>query len=358
MSSPANIQTAFTEPPAYAAFMERCLKLAALGAGFTAPNPLVGSVLVYQGKIIGEGYHEKYGGPHAEVNCLQSVAATDRRLISDSTLYVSLEPCCHYGKTPPCTNLIMREKIPRVVIGCRDPFPLVNGKGIEILTANGISVEYPISEATSKEMNRRFFTFHIKRRPYIILKWAQSANQKMAGKFGDRIKISNEYSDRLVHKWRSEEAGILVGTNTALSDNPELTPRLWPGKSPTRIVVDEKLRLPDSLKLFDGSVPTVILNGITNLKAGERLFKRIDSGQFDIPGILSAIHSLNIISVLVEGGPKLLQSFINAGAYDEIRIITNHALEIAEGLPSPDFSDATYLRSQIYGTDTIDYYRK
>ncbi|HEY8732982.1 MAG TPA: bifunctional diaminohydroxyphosphoribosylaminopyrimidine deaminase/5-amino-6-(5-phosphoribosylamino)uracil reductase RibD, partial [Puia sp.] len=213
-------------------FMERCLQLAELGAGFTAPNPLVGAVLVHEGRIIGEGYHQKYGGPHAEVNCIQSVKTADRSLIPYSILYVSLEPCNHYGKTPPCTSLILREKIPRVVIGCRDPFSEVNGKGIEKLMANNVAVEFPVLENLSREKNRRFITFHEKKRPYIVLKWAQSINLKMAGKAGERIRITNEFSNRLIHKWRSEEAGILIGTNTAIQDNPELTTRLWEGKNP------------------------------------------------------------------------------------------------------------------------------
>ncbi|MEJ0080771.1 MAG: bifunctional diaminohydroxyphosphoribosylaminopyrimidine deaminase/5-amino-6-(5-phosphoribosylamino)uracil reductase RibD [Puia sp.] len=243
----------FTRTPADDIFMERCLKLAELGAGYTSPNPLVGAVLVHKGKIIGEGYHQQYGGPHAEVNCLDSVKEADRSLIPDSSLYVSLEPCVHHGKTPPCTDLILREKIRRVVIGCRDPFSEVNGKGIEKLLAHGVQVNYPVLDEQSKELNRRFITFHQQKRPYVILKWAQSANHKMAGMSGRREMISNQYSSRLVHKWRSEEAGILVGTNTALLDNPELTVRLWDGKNPVRIVVDLGLRLPDSLKLFDGT---------------------------------------------------------------------------------------------------------
>jgi diaminohydroxyphosphoribosylaminopyrimidine deaminase/5-amino-6-(5-phosphoribosylamino)uracil reductase len=290
------------------------------------------------------------------VNCIQSVSPADRPLISASTLYGSLEPCCHYGKTPPCTDLILREKIPSVVVGCRDPFPEVSGKGIEKLVANGVAVKCPVLESLSKKMNRRFFTFHEQNRPYIILKWAQSANHKMAGKSGGRMKISNAYTNRLVHKWRSEEAGILIGTTTALIDNPELTPRLWPGKNPVRIVLDQNLRLPDTLKLFDGTIPTVILNGKSDLKKGELLYKKID--EFDISAISTALHSLNILSVLVEGGAKLLQSFIDNGEWDELRIITNSELNIPEGISSPEFGHAKFLRRETYETDTIDYYTK
>jgi diaminohydroxyphosphoribosylaminopyrimidine deaminase / 5-amino-6-(5-phosphoribosylamino)uracil reductase len=338
-------------------FMLRCIQLSVLGAGFTAPNPVVGAVLVHNGMIIGEGYHEYFGGPHAEVNCLFSVKLSDRHLIPDSTLYVSLEPCVHHGKTPPCTDLLILEKISKVVIGCRDPFSAVNGKGIEKLIANGIQVEFPFLEELTKEINCRFFTFHVQKRPYIILKWAQSSNHKMAGKSGEKMMISNEYSNRLVHKWRSEEAGIMIGTNTALSDNPELTNRLWTGKNPVRIVLDKKLKLPDRLKLFDGHVQTIVLNESTDLSAGKILFKKIDFGKPAMESVLSALHSLNILSVLVEGGANLLRSFIDDGLWDEIRIITNRVLEIPDGIPSPELGNAKLVKSEILGTDTISYYK-
>jgi diaminohydroxyphosphoribosylaminopyrimidine deaminase / 5-amino-6-(5-phosphoribosylamino)uracil reductase len=338
-------------------YMQRCLQLADLGTGYTAPNPLVGAVLVHEGRIIGEGYHARYGGPHAEVNCVQSVGIMDRRLIPASTLYVSLEPCCHFGKTPPCTDLIIREKIPRVVIGCRDPFSKVNGKGIEILLAHGVIVEYPVLEDLSIEKNRRFFIFHLQNRPYIILKWAQSANYKMGGLTDHRIRISNEYSNRLVHKWRTEEAGILIGTNTALKDDPELTARLWPGKNPVRIVLDRELRLPDSLKIFDGNTPSIILNGKKESRSGDLHFKKIAAENAGIPPILSALYSSGILSVIVEGGAGLLQSFIDYGVWDEMRIITNQELEIPHGVSSPDFRNAKLLHSDIFGSDTVHYYR-
>jgi diaminohydroxyphosphoribosylaminopyrimidine deaminase/5-amino-6-(5-phosphoribosylamino)uracil reductase len=342
----------------HADYMHRCLQLAGLGAGFTAPNPMVGALLVHDGRVLGEGYHQQYGGPHAEVNCLQSVATRDRPLIPHSTLYVSLEPCCHYGKTPPCTNLIIHEKIPNLVIGCRDPFSEVNGKGIEILKANGVKIEYPVLENLSMEKNRRFFTFHLQKRPYIILKWAQSANLMMAAKSGGRIRISNKFSDRLVHKWRSEEAGILIGTETALLDDPELTTRLWPGKNPVRIVLDRERRLPDSLKIFDEKIPGIILNGKIEKQTGNLLFKKIDGLRFDIPSVLSALHDAHILSILVEGGTKLLQSFIDDGIWDEIRIITNREMEIGDGISSPKFRDARLMHSEILGTDIISYYQK
>jgi diaminohydroxyphosphoribosylaminopyrimidine deaminase/5-amino-6-(5-phosphoribosylamino)uracil reductase len=337
--------------------MERCLKLAVLGAGYTSPNPMVGAVLVHEERIIGEGYHQKYGGPHAEVNCLGSVKNADRPLIPSATLYVSLEPCVHHGKTPPCTDLIIREKIPKVVIGCRDPFIEVNGKGIEKLSAHGVQVDYPVLDEQCKEMNRRFFTFHQQKRPYIILKWAQSANHKMSGDKSSRLFISNQYTNRIVHKWRSEEAGILVGTNTALQDNPELTVRLWEGKNPVRIVIDRTLRLPDSLKLFDGRSQTIVLNETTDLSAGKILFKKLDPSDSEISSIVTALRSLNILSVIVEGGAKLLRSFIEEGVWDEIRIITNNELIIPEGISAPDIGYLKKMHSDTYGSDTVSYYR-
>jgi diaminohydroxyphosphoribosylaminopyrimidine deaminase / 5-amino-6-(5-phosphoribosylamino)uracil reductase len=336
-------------------YMHRCLQLAGLGAGHTAPNPLVGAVLVHEGRIIGEGYHERYGGPHAEVNCLASVKAADLPLIPSSTLYVSLEPCVHHGKTPPCTDLIIREKIPRLVIGCLDPFREVNGRGIEKLIAHGIEVEYPVLEQLSKDSNRRFFTFQLQKRPYIILKWAQSANHKIAGKNAERLSISNDYTNRLVHKWRSEEAGILIGTNTALLDNPSLTTRLWVGKNPVRIILDTDLRLPVSLKIFDGQVTTIILNGKKDEQTETVLFKKTDSGKHGVAAIISAIHELHINSVIVEGGSKLLQSFIDSGIWDEARVITNQELFIPDGVSSPELSGATLVKSENYGADRIDY---
>src|SRR4026209_222335 len=207
--------------------MLRCLELAEKGSGYVAPNPMVGAVLVHDGKIIGEGYHRQYGQAHAEVNCLSSIKEGDKNKIARSVLYVSLEPCSHFGKTPPCTDLIITNKIPNVVIGCSDPFKEVNGKGIEKLKAAGVNVVYGILERECQQLNKRFFTFHTRHRPYIILKWAETADGKIAGDGASRLFISNEQTNRLVHKWRSEEASILVGTNTVLMHDPELTTRNW-----------------------------------------------------------------------------------------------------------------------------------
>jgi diaminohydroxyphosphoribosylaminopyrimidine deaminase/5-amino-6-(5-phosphoribosylamino)uracil reductase len=359
MSSPSSHRTSAAEhQPVDESFMQRCLDLAGLGEGYTAPNPLVGAVLVHDGRIIGEGYHKKYGEAHAEVNCIASVRSEDRSLISSSTLYVSLEPCCHFGKTPPCTDLILEQKIPQVAIGCRDPFKAVAGKGIEKLVNNGVKVIYPVLEDQAKTMNRRFFTFHEQVRPFVILKWAESANQKISGENGRRIQISHAFSNRLVHKWRSQEAGILVGSQTALLDNPTLTTRLWPGKNPVRIVLDRSLRLPDSLKIFDGSERTIILNDSTDLKAGKRLFKKLKAGRSVVSSLLTSLHELGILSLLVEGGAKLLQSFIEEGLWDEMRIITNHSLNIENGISGPEIKQAGWLYTETYETDQVRYFER
>jgi diaminohydroxyphosphoribosylaminopyrimidine deaminase / 5-amino-6-(5-phosphoribosylamino)uracil reductase len=326
--------------------MHRCLELAGHGSGYVSPNPMVGAVLVHSGRIIGEGYHQRYGQAHAEVNCIDSVSETDRKLIGESTLYVSLEPCAHFGKTPPCADLIIKHKIPKCVVGCRDPFKEVDGKGIEKLRAAGVNVDVGVLEKECKELNKRFFTFHTEYRPYIILKWAQTGDGFIAaplnplrGKTFDdsddtkviqeRLFISNEYSNRLVHKWRSEEASILVGTNTALLDDPELTTRLWTGPSPVRIVLDMKPRLPSSLKMFNDTAQTIIFNSIKQEEKANLLYYQLNTKDNVVRQIADALYKLNIQSVLVEGGAELLQSFIDENLWDEARVITNTQLTIA-----------------------------
>ncbi|MES1160847.1 MAG: bifunctional diaminohydroxyphosphoribosylaminopyrimidine deaminase/5-amino-6-(5-phosphoribosylamino)uracil reductase RibD [Bacteroidota bacterium] len=370
--------------------MHRCLELARLGAGYTAPNPMVGAVLVYEGRILGEGYHQLYGQAHAEVNCLAAVKEEDKRLIQLSTLYVSLEPCAHFGKTPPCADLIIKNKIPRVVVGCRDPFPEVDGKGIEKLRAAGVHVELGVLEKECITLNRRFFTYHTRHRPYILLKWAQSANLKIAaggshagtgagsdkdvapGRSGpvdstaatsqdrigkpSRVFISNEYSNRLVHKWRSEEAAILVGTNTALSDDPSLTVRLWEGPQPIRLVLDSNLRLPTSLKVFDRQVRTIIFNTVKQEEGENLTYYRLNKAENLVPQLLHALYESRILSVLVEGGAHLLQSFIDEGAWDEARVITNNVLEIPDGLAAPVLKNAGTPSMETLLTDTIRTY--
>jgi len=333
--------------------MKRCITLAAYGAASVAPNPMVGAVLVHNDRIIGEGYHKVYGGGHAEVNCLDSVLQRDRELVKSSTLYVSLEPCAHYGKTPPCADLIIRNNIPRVVVGCRDPFPEVNGKGIEKLRAAGIEVVTGVLENECRELNKRFFTYHIQRRPYIILKWAETGDGRIGYYGNNRLKISNEVTDRLVHKWRSEEMGIMVGTNTAMMDDPRLTNRLWSGGNPVRIVIDLDLRLPASLHLFDGAVKTIVFNLLKHEERENVMYYQVTGDVSIVHQVLNGLYMLKITSVMVEGGAKLLQSFIDEDAWDEARVITNTALTASEGVPAPELTTAVLMSEEKLGSDVI-----
>jgi len=335
--------------------MRRCLELAARGAGHVAPNPMVGAVLVYGNRIIGEGWHRQYGEAHAEVNCINSVTEEDRPFISESILYVSLEPCAHFGKTPPCTNLIIEQKIPETVIGCRDSYAEVNGKGIVRLQEAGVKVITGVMEKECLELNKRFFTFHEKQRPYIILKWAQSNNKKIAAASGGRVFISNEFSNRLVHKWRTEEAAILVGTNTALHDDPALTARLWPGKNPLRLVIDQDLKLPHSLNLFNGKFRTFVFNCVKQEDAGMVIYHKINKEKKLIPQVMAILYAQQVQSVIVEGGAKLLQSFIDENMWDEARVITNTSFSIENGLVAPILFNnppgtATQVQSDIIET--------
>ena len=337
--------------------MHRCIELARLGAGSVAPNPMVGAVLVHNNRIIGEGYHMQYGQAHAEVNCINSVAEADKELISLSTIYVSLEPCAHFGKTPPCADLIIAKKIPTVVIGCRDPFKEVDGKGMEKLLAAGVKVIQPVLEKECKELNSRFFTFHTQHRPYIILKWAQTANGFIGNQDHSRLLISNELTNRLVHKWRSEEAAILVGTNTALFDDPSLTTRLWKGNNPVRLVIDMDLRLPSSLQLFDGTQRTIVFNSLQHKEQNNLLYYQVTKDVSIVHQVCNALYQLNIQSVLIEGGTRLLQSFINENMFDEIRIITNTSLQTSNGIPAPVAANLQLKEKLQLQSDTISLYK-
>jgi diaminohydroxyphosphoribosylaminopyrimidine deaminase/5-amino-6-(5-phosphoribosylamino)uracil reductase len=346
--------------------MHRCIQLAKLASGYVAPNPMVGSVLVYQDRIIGEGYHQQYGKAHAEVNCIASVKEEDIPLLPESTLYVSLEPCAHFGKTPPCANLIIEKKIPKVVVGCRDPFVEVNGKGIEKLRAAAIEVKVGVLEEDCKELNKRFFTFHTRHRPYIVLKWAQTVNNKIAGTGSERLHISGGAANRLVHKWRSEEMGIVVGTNTAINDDPQLNTRLWPGESPVRVVVDMNLRLPQWLKVFDGIIPTIVFNRQQHTLPFEKVAGRELTGTqyYQVTEDVSLVHQMlnglyqvGIQSILVEGGSQLLQSFIDEGLWDEARVITNEQLIIGDGLPAPILHNGKLISTETVFTDSIKTYQ-
>ena len=313
--------------------MRRCLQLARCGEAGAPPNPMVGAVIVCDGRIIGEGYHRRCGGPHAEVNAINSVKEKD--LLSRSTIYVSLEPCAHYGKTPPCADLIIETGIRRVVIGCTDPFAKVNGLGIKKLREAGCEVQVGVLEQECRELNRRFFTFHEKHRPWIILKWAQS-NDGFIGK-DERVILSNALTQTLVHRLRARSGAILVGTNTALQDNPTLTTRLWPGPNPLRLTIDRNGILPSTLHLKDNSTPTVIYS------------------HESIEEILADLYARGIQSLLVEGGAKLLQSFIDKGLWDEARIETA-PLCLGQGTKAPTLKDEQLKSKQNIDGHIIQHY--
>ena len=337
--------------------MHRCLQLAKMGTGNVAPNPMVGAVLVYENEIIGEGYHQQYGQAHAEVNCINNVSEANQSVIEKSTLYVSLEPCAHFGKTPPCADLIIKNKIPNVVIACRDSYEEVDGKGIQKLQQAGVNVIVGILEKEALELNKRFFTFHRKQRPYIILKWAQSKDAKIARHDFSALKISNDITNRMVHKWRSEEAAILVGTNTALHDNPSLTTRLWKGNNPVRLVLDLQLKLPLSLHLFDGSVKTIVFNQVKHEEENGVTFYKLSFGEDIICGLLNALYRLKIQSVLVEGGARLLQSFIDQNYWDEARVITNEQLIIESGINAPELKESNLVSINKATGDQVAFYQ-
>jgi diaminohydroxyphosphoribosylaminopyrimidine deaminase / 5-amino-6-(5-phosphoribosylamino)uracil reductase len=339
--------------------MLRCLQLARLGAGYVTPNPMVGAVLVHQDRIIGEGYHKIFGGAHAEVNCIGSVTSSDRELLKQSVLYVSLEPCAHHGKTPPCADLIISNGIPEVVVGCRDPFTQVDGKGIEKLKQAGVHVHMSAIEEVCKDLNKRFLTFHLSHRPYIILKWAQSGNGKIADFSGRRLMISNEITRKLTHKWRSEEASIMVGTTTALKDNPVLNTRYWGGPPPVRLVLDLSLRLPGDLKLFDAKEGrTVVFNAKKHELEGTVQYFQTDPQKNMVSQIVKGIYDLGIQSVLVEGGRRLLQSFIDEGLWDEARIISNNSLIVQEGLDAPHIQQGSLVSEENILNDQVFIYEK
>jgi diaminohydroxyphosphoribosylaminopyrimidine deaminase/5-amino-6-(5-phosphoribosylamino)uracil reductase len=340
-------------------YMRRCLELAQLGLGQTASNPIVGAVLVYQNRIIGEGYHQKYGQAHAEVNCINSVQAQDLSFISHSTLYVSLEPCSHVGKTPPCVDLIIKHNISHVVIACQDSSSKVNGRGIKALTDANVKVEMGILNEAGIWLNRRFFTNQKYQRPYIILKWAQSQDGFIA-KSNQKTIISNSISSKLVHRWRSEEDAIWVGYNTVLIDNPSLDNRYWKGKSPIRIVYDKISSLPITSILFNQQQPTFVFN-TTHSSVKENLISiQIEEGN-KIQQIVNYLHQQHISSVLVEGGAKLHQSLIELNLWDEIRIIESD-IRLNEGtkavqIPSTAIPINTYKikqdRIQVFKNDSI-----
>lgn len=316
---------------------------------------MVGAVLVHDGRIIGEGYHQQYGKTHAEVNCLNNVAEADKALIPHSTMYVSLEPCAHHGKTPPCANRLVAEGIKKVVICNTDPFADVNGKGIQILKNSSAEVITGVSEKAGRWVNRRFFCSNEYKRPYIILKWAQTQDGFIAPIDNSRLHITNQQSNQLVHKWRTEEDAIMVGHRTALSDNPKLTVRLWEGKNPLRIVTDKNLSLPHSMHLFNTDADTWVLNNVKSETSNNIRLVQFDFQADIIPQLLTKLHKAGKQSLIVEGGAIMLQHFIDAGLWDEARVLTGSA-SISNGKASPLLKNYTHAYTTAIANDSLNLY--
>ena len=337
-------------------YMMRCIQLAQNGKLGAAPNPMVGAVVVCDGRIIGEGYHAKCGEAHAEVNAINSVK--DESLLRRSTLYVSLEPCAHYGKTPPCAKLIVCKGIPKVVIGCQDPFSKVAGKGIEILKQAGCEVVVGVLEQACQDLNKAFFTVQLKHRPFITLKWAQSADGFMdvERNDGEPVKLSSPLTQLIAHKRRAEHQAIIVGTQTARLDNPSLNVRDWCGPQPLRIVIDKDLTLPRHLHLFDGSQPTLVVTEKNETIAGAMTLQ-VDFNQSILPQLMEELQRRNIQSLLVEGGSKLLQSFIDEGLWDEAYV--EHCPQVlGHGILSPSLINPkkSFKKSLIMGRNYHIFY--
>lgn len=318
-------------------YILRCLQIAKHGLGTTQPNPMVGCVIVHNDTIIGEGFTSPYGGPHAEVNAINSVS--DKSLLKEATLYVTLEPCSHHGKTPPCSDLIVKEQIPNVVIGCIDDNPEVAGKGIKRLMESGCNVTVGVLEDACKEHHKRFFTFHNKKRPYIILKWAETTDGFIAPETKNEQKpvwITGQVSRQIVHKWRAEEQAILVGTNTVLQDNPSLTVRDWTGQNPIRVVLDKESTLPKDSNIFNSEAKTIVINE-TNIEA-----------------ICHTLYKNDMSSIIIEGGSKTLQYFIDNNVWDEARVFVS-GIKFGEGVKAPKFS-GRLISEHIIENDVLKLY--
>ena len=332
-------------------FMQRCLQLAATGEQWVAPNPMVGAVVVKQNAIIGEGYHKQFGGPHAEVNAINAVK--DKSLLEGATIYVSLEPCAHVGKTPPCTNLIIENKIAKVVIACLDPNPVVAGKGVAQLKQAGVEVIVGVLEKEAKELNKRFIHFHTYKKPYVVLKWAQTEDGYIGRLKGSTKsnKITNWYSDAIVHKMRSKQAAILVGYNTALNDNPQLTTRNWFGKNPIRVIIDLQCSLPQHLKIFTDGMPTFVFTLAPKQDTQTVSYFKLNNKEDVITEIFDTLYKKNIQSILVEGGPKTLQMFIDSNSWNEAHIFTSN-FKWQSGLKAPDLFEIMEINSITNFNDT------
>ncbi|UCS94467.1 bifunctional diaminohydroxyphosphoribosylaminopyrimidine deaminase/5-amino-6-(5-phosphoribosylamino)uracil reductase RibD [Echinicola marina] len=335
-----------------AGYMLRALELAELGRGKVSPNPMVGCVIVHNNKIIGEGYHQEYGGPHAEPNAIKSV--DDKELLKESTVYVSLEPCAHFGKTPPCAHLLVDKQVKKVVIAAYDSNPLVGGKGIKVLEEAGIEVVTGVLEKEARIQNKRFFTAIEKERPYVILKWAQTLDGFIARKDYDSKWISNAYSRQLVHKWRSEEDAIMVGTKTAQYDNPKLNVRDWTGRDPLRIVLDKQLSLDSNLALFDQSIPTICYNLLKDEEQENLKYVKLER-DFEIKDILADLHQRKVQSIIIEGGSHLLQKFIESELWDEARVFTGQS-QFETGIAAPKISFPPLASEDIMG-DRLEIFR-
>lgn len=333
-------------------YMKRCLLLAAKGLGKVAPNPMVGCVIVHNNQVIGEGFHQQFGHPHAEVNAINSVA--DPFLLPESTLVVNLEPCSHHGKTPPCAELIIQKKIKRVVIGCKDPFPQVAGGGIKKLKEAGIEVITDVLHDECRELNKRFFTFYEKKRPYIILKWAQTSDKLISRVWPFKKEdnwITSPESKSLVHQWRAEEQAIMIGTNTAILDNPELTVRLAEGENPIRIVIDEHLSIPLSHHVFSPDSRTWIFTALKAENQEHVTYFKTDFSKNILPFVMQILFDQKILSLIVEGGAHLLNSFIEDGLWDEARIFTAEK-KFVTGIPAPKI-EGREVSVLNYGTDEL-----
>ncbi len=334
--------------------MQRAIQLAWNGLGHVSPNPMVGCVVVVDGKIIGEGYHQKYGGPHAEVNAITSVE--DKSQLRKATVYVTLEPCSHHGKTPPCADLLISHQVKRVVVAARDPNPLVNGNGIEKLRAAGIEVDSGLCEAEAKEENVRFNTVFLKKRPYIILKWAQTKDGFIARPDYSSKWISNPLSRQLVHKWRTEEDAILIGKNTAIYDNPRLTSRDWKGKDPLRIVLDRNKALDKSLNLFTDEKPTLVYTLQSPEKHNQTSWIQLNENHF-LEDLLTNLHERKIQSLIVEGGQATLQAFIDRGLWDEARVFIGNNV-FKDGILAPKMTIEATSETKILEDRLMTYYNK
>jgi diaminohydroxyphosphoribosylaminopyrimidine deaminase/5-amino-6-(5-phosphoribosylamino)uracil reductase len=337
-------------------YIKRCIELAKNGLGTTYPNPLVGCVIVFENTIIGEGWHKKSGEAHAEVIAIESVK--NKELLSSSTLYVSLEPCSHFGKTPPCADLILKYKIPNVVIGTIDPNSKVAGKGIQKLKDSGVNVTLSILEKECNELNKRFFTFHRKSRPYIILKWAESSDGFISPKNKPEQKpawISNEYSRQLVHKWRSEEQAILVGTQTLIDDNPTLTVREWVGNNPIRVVIDKENRIDSSYNVFDNQAKTIVFsNKEVSSIADQIQYIKVDFDENPTQVIVHKLFENNIQSIIIEGGRKTIQSFIDANLWDEARVFIGE-INLNDGTNAPEINSKNFKKEYLKNDLLLTY---